>query len=169
MPSANYEDLMRIETALSEALAGLIKAKAIPNVFTRKNYCNVELPSERIEIAFNLGEATGHEHTIDGPASLVRYDRWRGQFTVQIITPSLDAVNQEKATDKHDDWRAIVRNIMEELPNLLTVANCPYHEVGESKAVGTTPSLRSSDGIEACTLVYAIYCGIRADAWPAYP
>jgi hypothetical protein len=161
---------MRFENSLSEGLRNVILAafQGRP-VFTRKNASKLRKDSNRIEISFVPGEATRHAFTIDKVQSLCRWDAWRGQFLVQIITKARSEKEQEAGVDVHDDWRAEIRNIMEDLPGLLTSDLCPYHLVSESIASGTTPTLKSEDGWEACTLAYGVYFSIRSDAWPVTP
>lgn len=162
---------MRFESSLSEGLRKVILA-LYPDrpVFTRKNAFKLRKGSNRIEISFVAGDATRHAATIDQAQSLCRWDAWRGNYLVQIITEARSEEAQANdAVDIHDDWKAQIRNILEDLPGLLTTGLCPYYLVDESISAGATPTLKSDDGWEACTLTYSVHFSIRPDAWPVTP
>lgn len=127
-------------------------------VFTSASRSDLSRDSERIEVRFTLGEATGHMHPYRG--GYMRWDAWNAQLAVQLITKIADS--------DHARIRGVLRAWGSNLQSILnTSGDLVFWRVSEQAMdAGTTNLYRTESGYEASTLVFRLKIHIRPDAWP---
>lgn len=164
MPSANtIEELYDIENPMDAGALTLLVNAGVP-AYTRLTLPRLSKPVPRVEVQFRLGSATGHKRVMaDGT---MRNDAWEAQLALQIITrPGVESDVHDSASDEHGALRSLVRSKAEamfmDLDDLL-----PYHSVNNIDDSGTTATLKSEDGFDVSTIIYALHVNIRTNAWP---
>jgi hypothetical protein len=158
MPLADtLEDLYNFD-GIEEGTRAVFEAANMV-AYTRQNAATLEKETERIEIRYRLGGATGHFRVMaDGSK---RPDAWDGQLLLQVVTPCA-------ANDHHTRQVALARSVAANLEALLNKDGVlPYHWINDIPMdAGTTPTIKTEDGYEYTTLTYNLPVCIRSEAWP---
>jgi hypothetical protein len=159
--AANLEDLYDPETDFERAISQLAIRETVSEiVITRENAKEFEKPTDRLEVRFRNGEATGHKQLC--PDGFSRPDAWRGQLSIQVITAL-----RNTSENVHGKQRAQVRAFVSMLAQSKDLSDLlQFHAVNDILDTGTTPTIKSADGYEATTLTYSVHFNVRPDAWP---
>jgi hypothetical protein len=161
MAAPTLEALYDPETDFERAISKLaVESFGFETVITRENAREFDKPTDRLEIRFRNGEATGHKQQC--PDGFLRLDAWRGQLSLQVIT-SLRKTDENVHGKQRAQIRAFASILAgcQELNDLL-----PFHSVNDVVDTGTTPTIKTEDGYEATTLNYSVHFNVRLDAWP---
>lgn len=156
-------EILQLRGPLEESLRTWFLAQD-PVIYaaTRQNI-EFQKKTPRVEIKAMIGQATGHRNIC--PDRILRYDAWRFQLGIQVVT----MLKPSSVNESHESYVGTVREkcavVAQE--SWSDLVNFPHSYMAEPlRDTGTQDTLKTTDGFEYSTLGYSGIIVIRQTAWP---
>lgn len=165
MSAPSRKQVYNFKGNIKSAAQAIIVAAGITDAYLERTNAFIK-QNARVEVSFDLGEATNQEIL---PDQTYVYDWYSGRLRIRIVTARRQ--NQTSAVpevrDIHDEFTCTVLTAFEERLQPFTEALLPYYAVKTIRPLGTRSDLDLSYMEDYTDIEFLLEFGIRPGAWPS--